>query len=75
MRKLVYDCFFKGIKIATVSTLKDVETWKAKGNCYNVKEKLETVEKEETPEERAERLRVINKRNERRKMKKVAAVG
>lgn len=77
MRQLVYDCYVKGMKVATVGTYAEAQAWLAKDKWHNrIKECVVEIKTKETDKERDERLSRINKRNEARAKKlKDAAVG
>ena len=77
MRQLVYDCYVKGMKVATVGTYTEAQAWLAKDKRHNrIKECVVEIKTKETDKERDERLSRINKRHEARAKKlKDAAVG
>lgn len=65
MRKLVYDCLYKNVRMKTVNTFKEAKAWKKEDERNTVKERLiDYVEKEETKEEREKRITRAKKRNE-----------
>lgn len=65
MRKLVYDCLYKNVRMKTVNTFKEAKAWKKEDERNTVKERLiDCVEKEETKEEREKRITRAKKRNE-----------
>ena len=66
MRKLVYDCFYKDMKMVTVSTMKEANEWKAKDKMNSVKERITDVCYEETDKERNKRLERIKKIKEKK---------
>ena len=71
MRKLVYNCYLKGLKRKVVNTLKEANEWKGQDAHHTVKEKLiEWTDKTETEKERDERLARIARKNEAIKRKK-----
>lgn len=77
MRKLVYDCYVKNVKVATVGTYKEAQAWLNQDrHNRRVKDNVIELSTEETKEEREERLVRIDKRNKARAKKlKGAAVG
>lgn len=65
MRKLVYDCLYKNVRMKTVDTFKEAKAWKKEDARNTVEERLiDYVEKEETKEEREKRITRAKKRNE-----------
>lgn len=66
MRKLVYDCYYRGIKTETVADYKTAKAWADAHRCNSYKERFEDMRKEETEEERNKRLERIAKRNAKR---------
>ena len=65
MRKLVYDCLYKNVRMKTVDTFKEAKAWKKEDVRNTVEERLiDYVEKEETKEERKKRITRAKKRNE-----------
>lgn len=52
MRKLTYDCYFRGDKIKTVESYEEANEWKAENRFNSVKERLvEVSERKELSEE------------------------
>ena len=62
MRKLVYNCYYKDTKIATVNTLNEAKEWMKKNKDNSIKESFIEVTKKETKEEKEIRLARIAKR-------------
>lgn len=64
MRKLMYDCYCKGVKIKSVATIQEAKEWKKEKSFNTVKEVMVDYqqERQETEEERKERLEKIAKR-------------
>lgn len=65
MRKLVYDCYKKDVKVATVKTLSEANQWKAEDPKHNtVKEQLVKVvldkQTKEQIKKRKERIQKIH---------------
>lgn len=58
MRMLVYDCYYKDVKIKTVSTFSEAKKWKKQNEKNTYKERLPywTNETKETDEEKEKRL-------------------
>ena len=64
MRNLVYDCYYKGTLLHTVSDFYTATKWKDEDSRRTIKARLENVKEEEEEKERLKRLERIKKRQE-----------
>ena len=64
MRKLTYDCYYRNIKMKSVTTLEEARAWKAEDKKNWVKEVLIECKKEENEKAREKRVERARKRRE-----------
>lgn len=77
MRKLVYDCYVKNVKVATVGTYKEAQAWLNQDrHNRRIKDSVIELSTKEAKKDKEERLARIEKRNKARANRlKDAAVG
>lgn len=64
MRRLTYDCYYRNIKMKSVTTLKEAKAWKAEDKKNWVKEVLIECKKEEDEKARDKRVEKARERRE-----------